>query len=150
MEVDDPASAAAFSALVGEELEFAAEDGVSHLDDSPVHLVTTASLTWLSALIPGAMIEARRFRPNLVIEVPAEGRQEESWIGRHLEIGEAQFSIHKPTERCVMTTMEQPGLHFEPSILRTLERQNSARLGVYAKVEAPGICSEGDEVVLLP
>ena len=149
LELGDPASAAAFSALVGEEIEFAAEDGVSHLDDSPVHLVTTSSLAWLSALMPAAAIDARRFRPNLVIEGAFVGRQEESWVGRRLRIGEALMGVHKPTERCVMTTMEQPGLKFEPSILRTLEQENSARLGVYAKVEIAGVCAEGDEVVLL-
>ena len=149
MEAGDPGSAAAFSALVGEELEFTAERAVSHLDDSPVHLVTTSSLAWLSALMPGAAIETRRFRPNLVIGVPAVGRPEESWVGRRLRIGEVHMMIHKLTERCVMTTMEQPGLHFQPSILRMLEEQNSARLGVYATVETPGLCSEGDEVVLL-
>ncbi|MDA8208854.1 MAG: MOSC domain-containing protein [Actinomycetota bacterium] len=149
MELGDPASAAAFSSLVGEEVEFAAEGGVSHLDDSPVHLVATSSLAWLSELMPGAAIQARRFRPNLVIEVPASGRQEESWVGRGLRIGEVELRVHKPTERCVMTTMEQPGLRFEPSILRTLERENSARLGVYATVETPGTCAEGDEVVIL-
>ena len=149
MDLSDPALAEAFSALVGEEIEFAAEDGVSHLDDSPVHLVTTSSLAWLSGLMPGAAIGARRFRPNLVVEAPASGRQEESWVGRGLRVGGVELRVHKPTERCVMTTMEQPGLRFEPSILRTLERENSACLGVYAKVETPGMCVEGDEVVIL-
>ncbi len=144
-----PEAARAFSGLVGEEIEFSFEAQVSHLDDSPLHLVTTATLAWLGTLLPNAAIDARRFRPNLVVAVPGGGRPEDTWVGRRLRIGDAVLSVHKPTERCVMTTMEQPGLAFEPAILRTLESLHGGNLGVYAKVERLGHCSVGDAVELL-
>ena len=149
MPVGSPDAAIAFSNLVGEEVEFSFEEEVSHLDDSALHLVTTSSLEWLAAILPSASIEPRRFRPNLVLDVQGAGRTEDSWVGRRLGVGRVVLSVHKPTERCVMTTMEQPGLVFAPSILRALEVQTGGNLGVYAKVESPGDLGVGDAVTLL-
>src|SRR6266849_220782 len=58
-------------------------------DFAPLHLVTTATLAHLHGLYPQGRFDARRFRPNLVIEVPAgNGFVENNWIGRTLAIGD--------------------------------------------------------------
>jgi len=116
--VDDPATSAAVGAVVDEEVGLVEEASVSHFDDAPLHLLSSASLAWLHALRPGDQIDRRRFRPNLVIDVPWEpGRVEQEWIGHELQIGEVTVSVAKPTERCVMITLAQDGLPFAPHIL---------------------------------
>ena len=46
-------------------------------DYAPLHLLTSATLTALAALYPEGQVDARRFRPNLVIELRT--RQVVSW-----------------------------------------------------------------------
>src|SRR5271170_2703966 len=41
-------------------------------DGDPVHILTTASLSALTALYPAGYFDARRFRPNIVIYTPPE------------------------------------------------------------------------------
>jgi MOSC domain-containing protein len=48
---DDPTRDTALSEALRLPVTLARESGVSHLDAGPVHLVTTASLAWLQALL---------------------------------------------------------------------------------------------------
>jgi len=116
-----------------------------------VHLVTTATLDRLRALAPGARFEARRFRPNLVIE-PAEGSEgfvEDAWIGRSLAIGdEVRLRVTDPTPRCVMTTLPQGDLPKDPGVLRAAVKENGGNVGVYATVVRGGRIRRGDAIGL--
>src|SRR5699024_3093141 len=93
-------------------------------------------------------IEARRFRPNLVIETPdVEGFVEDEWIGKTIAIGqEVQLKIVQQTKRCVMTTLEQGDLPKDPNVLRTLAQKNEGYFGVYAEIVATGNVLIGDLV----
>jgi uncharacterized protein YcbX len=52
-------------------------------DIAMVHILTTATLNRIRHLIPESRIEVRRFRPNLVIDVPdEEGFVENGWVGK--------------------------------------------------------------------
>src|SRR5579862_2117425 len=103
-------------------------------------------------------LEVRRFRPNVVVETfegprasSSEGgslsRPEDAWVGHALQIGSVVVRVAKPTERCVMVTLPQPGIHFAPQVLRELETAVEGRLGVYADVITEGDIGVGDEVV---
>jgi uncharacterized protein YcbX len=155
----EPAAASLVSEVAGEPVTLAQESDVSHFDDMPVHLVTDASLQWLAAQRPEAEISARRVRPNIVINLGADtptGKEgdgdgeiwlpEEKWCGRELFIGGVRLRVDRPTLRCVMTTMAQPGLAFVPGILKTLEQLNGSRFGVYAEMLEVGTVRVGDEV----
>src|SRR5947207_3374371 len=52
-------------------------------DIAVVHLVTTATIDHLRALYPQGRVEARRFRPNIVVSTGPEqpGVAEDDWIG---------------------------------------------------------------------
>lgn len=67
--------ALALSAYLGFEVELRAYDGTekakSLYELSPIHLLTTSSMAALQEILPDAMIDARRFRCNLVIETRA-------------------------------------------------------------------------------
>ena len=70
-------------------------------DRQPVHisLVSQATLDALSSAA-GQEIDARRFRPNVVLEgVPAW--EEFKWVGQELQIGQAKIRISAPITRCL-------------------------------------------------
>lgn len=111
-------------------------------DISPLHVVTDLSMRIVSEAIPDASIDARRFRPNLVVSSDVS---EQDWIGSSWSCGDLRGKITEPTKRCGFTMIEQPGLPEQPEILRTIIRRHQRFLGVYASVEAEGKLSVGDE-----
>ncbi|MFS0576633.1 MOSC domain-containing protein [Sporosarcina sp. 179-K 3D1 HS] len=117
-------------------------------DISTVHLITTSTIDTLRSLAPDSRIEPRRFRPNLILEVPnAEGFIEQQWVGKTLIIGDqVQLKITQPTKRCVMTTLAQGDLPNDPEVLRTLVKKNEGSFGVYAEVLRPGTVQVNDVV----
>jgi uncharacterized protein len=140
----DDALDPALSLVLGQPVTLTGVGPVQHMDDSPVHILTTASLAWLKSRLPDAFIDERRFRPNIVLEVDGEALVEQGWLGRTLIVGEAQFRVKYPTERCVMTTMAQPGLPTDARVLRALAQEADACFGVYAEVVQPGLVRLGD------
>lgn len=129
----------------------------SFFDSSAVHLITTASLDRLRRLYPQGRIDARRFRPNIVVSAPSgmEGFVENNWSGRTLGIGaEVRLAILRPARRCVMTTLAQGDLPEDLNILRAITRHNSLFFqskggrypcfGVLAKVVRGGRIRQGD------
>lgn len=116
-------------------------------DKSPLHFVTTASLGRASELYPEGGFDARRFRPNFVVDTgDATGFVEESLVGEHVRIGEVVARVTEPCSRCVMTTHAQGDLARDPGILRTVARRNDNHLGVRAIVVAGGRVRLGDVV----
>lgn len=114
-------------------------------DAAMVHIITTATINHLRSLIPESRIEVRRFRPNIVLDVPdGEGFIENEWIGKRIRIGEIILEIEQPTVRCVMTTLPQGDLPQDSNVLRTAIKQNNGAIGVYAKVIQAGRIRRGD------
>jgi len=145
---DDPRVHAALSEALGQPVTLAREAAVSHFDAGAVHLVSTASLRWLGALL-GGTVDARRFRPNLVVDAPGEGAVEQEWRGAVLRVGaEVELRVAGPTERCVMVGFAQPGLGEDARVLAELAARAGACFGVYADVVTPGTVSVGDAVTL--
>jgi MOSC domain-containing protein len=122
-------------------------------DCAAVHLLTTATLEELQRLHPEGRVEARRFRPNLVIgtDSAVTGFAEGPWTGRVLALGsEVKLKITGPCGRCVMTTLAQGDLPRDLGVLRTAARFNQAQVGAYASVLQGGTVRRGDPVELLP
>ena len=118
-------------------------------DLAEVHLLSTATIERLQKSYPEGRFEARRFRPNIMVEPAsgAEGFVENAWIGHTLAIGpEVRLSITGPCPRCVMPTLAQGDLPKDQGILRTALRQNEGRVGVYAKVVGGGTIRRGDAI----
>lgn len=134
----------------------------SFFDFAPIHLLTTATIDRLRELYPQGRFEVRRFRPNVVIEAATGGKDfvEKNWNGRTLAIGEeVRLSVLGPCPRCVMTTLPQADLPYDPGILRTAARHTSrvrvegfgvlgALVGAYAAVIRGGRIRRGDPVRL--
>jgi len=115
-----------------------------------LHLLTTATIDSLRAAYPSGRFEARRFRPNIIIDAGTEGFAENEWIGKTLALGdEVRLNITGPCPRCVMTTLPQGDLPRDPGILRTAVQQNGANVGVYATVARGGTVRSGDAIRVL-
>src|SRR6266700_7771668 len=128
--------------------DFALPEG-TFFDCATVHLLTTATLDRLRELYPKGRFEARRFRPNIVVE-PVLGEKsfvENAWVGQTLDIGaEVRLSITGPCSRCVMTTLSQGDLPRDSGILRAAAQHNEVNVGVYAAVVRGGTIRGGDQV----
>lgn len=148
---DSPALDEALSDVLGQPVTLAREAAVSHFDAGPVHLLTSASLRSLGAALPGVDVDARRFRPNLVIQCEAPDLAELGWMGRTLRLGDAvRLTISAATERCGMVVAAQDGLAKEAGVLRHLAQVADMKFGVYAQVRGPGRVRVGDPVSLEP
>ncbi|RLP26038.1 MOSC domain-containing protein [Mesorhizobium sp. YM1C-6-2] len=118
---------------------------------APIHLLTTASLAELKAQHPAGDPDPRRFRPNILVDMPpvAGHFPETEWLGRKIAIGELELAIADPCRRCGFTIIAQEGFANDPDILRTLVRKNAHNLGVYCTVTRPGRVRMGDAMRLI-
>lgn len=139
---------AALSEALGQPVTLAREAGISHLDAGPLHLITTASLAWLRMILPDAHVDDRRFRPNMLIDVPGMAQVERLWLGKTLRVGEVTLRVRDLAERCVMVNLPQAELPDDPQILRSLGRDTGPHFGVYAEVRAPGTIKWNDRVLV--
>jgi uncharacterized protein len=119
----------------------------AHHDFAPIHVITTGALAahgW----------DARRFRPNLVLEGEGEllGGTLRARSGLELTVG-------LPTPRCVVPTRAVEELPFDPSILKTIVREHRVDLGPvgrqgclgdYADVPRSGWLAAGERLTLQP
>lgn len=117
-------------------------------DTMPLSVLTTQTLAALSTLV-GAALDARRFRPNLLIDsATAEPFCEDTWVGRVLRIGELRARIDKRDQRCVMVNVDPVTARRSPAILRAIARERDACLGVYGSTVQPGRVAVGDPVIV--
>lgn len=79
-----------------------ASDRVAFADGFPLLLIGQGSLDDLVQKV-GRPLEMQRFRPNLVVE-GAEAFAEDGW--KRIRIGEMEFRVLKPCERCILTTID--------------------------------------------
>ena len=143
--------------VTDERVGIAAPPG-TFFDAAPIHVVTVATLDRLGRLHPDGRFEARRFRPNLVVDGEAGSQPfpENGWVGRTLRVADAvRLPVLAPVPRCVMTTLAQGDLPPDPGILRTrrsttwidvLDMGRYPCVGVYGAVAAGGRVARGDPV----
>jgi MOSC domain-containing protein len=126
--------------------------GGSFFEIGPVYVLASGSVDHLRTLQGGtALIDRRRFRPNIYIDSRPEGGGfvEDGWLQGALALGE-EVALHKlqPTLWCVTSTLAQEELPRDLSVLRTTAKHHGGCLGVYAAVSSPGVIRVGDPVVL--
>jgi len=122
-------------------------------DACHVHAISTATLARLQELSPASTFDARRFRPNLVIQPVGDsvGFVEEVWVNHTLVIGEtARLNVFTGCPRCVMTTLPQSELPADLDILRTTARHNQVIAGIRATVLQGGLIRQGDPIWVEP
>lgn len=127
-------------------------------DFGPVHVVTTATLETLRRRHPNHDFDARRFRPNVVIDMGArDGFPEDEWQGRRIRIGGAVLQVMMPTPRCAIPTLAHDELPADPGLMRAAAREHRVPVldlgpltcvGVYLEIIEPGPARLGDPVVV--
>lgn len=120
-------------------------------DRAPIHLLTTAALRALQRELPGSVIDARRFRPNVLVDWPDEKAgplPENGWIGREIRIGEVVLRGCEPCGRCGFVTIEQDSLPLDVEVLRTVVKRFGRNFGIYCDVASPGEIRLGDAVTV--
>ncbi|MFS8184340.1 MOSC domain-containing protein [Pseudovibrio denitrificans] len=131
--------------FLGQPVSVVPERNISHFDDGPVHLLLSSEIAKLQRLAPNTQIDERRFRPNIILDVP-QHMTDDDLVGKILKIGDVQLEVTHKTERCRMVTIAQDDLEFEPDILRTIARDFDVKFGIYAKVVQSGRIAVGQEV----
>ena len=127
----------------------------SFADAAPILMVSEASMRqgcdWA-----GIPYDARRFRPNIVID-GVEAFAEESW--QNLRIGDTEFSMLDTCTRCILTTRDPDTgeAHPDKQPMKALMQKHTDASGqlvmgmnakVASKIETASI-SVGDEVIIL-
>jgi uncharacterized protein YcbX len=130
-------------------------------DYATLHLLTTSSLDKLNKLYPEGRFEARRFRPNIVVDTgKLEGFVENDWVGKTLQIGDnVKLAITDPCPRCIMPTLAQGDLPRDLGVMNKGIMQNRIQvpfagkplpsIGVYARVIKGGAIKHGDVLSVL-
>lgn len=142
---------------VSEEAVAADAPAGTFFDYATVHLLTTGTINRLRELYPEGRFEARRFRPNIVIDTgKAAGFVENDWVGKTIRIGDVRLQITDPCPRCVMPTLAQGDLPNDLGILHKGVLLNKVyvpfagkalpSVGVYARVISGGALKRGDIV----
>ncbi|MEV7543952.1 MOSC domain-containing protein [Streptomyces sp. NPDC089915] len=144
----------------GEEITAGRVAAGTFFDFGRVHLVTANSLRRLRGTHPGGDFDPRRFRPNLVVDLPGgPGFPEDGWTGGTLRIGRALFRVTVPTPRCAVPNLAHGELPADPGIMRTVAREHRVPVlhlgrlscvGVYLEVLEPGEVRTGDAVTVHP
>ena len=115
----------------------------SDVADKCIHLVNRQSLTALEGLL-GAPVDARRFRPNLVLD-GLGAWQELDLVGKKLRTGGTTLEIFKRTERCAATNVDPEtgvrDLKIPSFLSKTLGHTD---FGVYARIIDGGRVRVGD------
>lgn len=106
-------------------------------DRGHLHILTTGSLRALADLLPPeSMVDVRRFRPNIVVdmEVSEPGFPDRQLIGKTMQIGNAVVAIHEPCERCSFTALAQGDLPFAKEVMHAIARHAGGGFGVLATI----------------
>ncbi|MGF7159684.1 hypothetical protein FHS85_001303 [Rhodoligotrophos appendicifer] len=115
----------------------------------PIHLLTSASLRTLKSVIPESVVDERRFRPNILVDLPEEadeGFAEGRWIRKEIRIGAVRLYVLEPCERCAFTMVAQRDIPFDKSILAAISSENGKGFGVLCQVLDGGTIRPGDPV----
>ncbi len=117
-------------------------------DTFPLSLITTQTITGLGEIV-GDELDALRFRPNILVEADDDAPfQEDTWVGRVLEIGELRMRVDQRDDRCVVITIDPVTAERSPAILRAVKDKRQGCLGVYGTAVEPGRVSVNDKVRL--
>jgi uncharacterized protein YcbX len=119
-------------------------------EHAPIHLVTSAAIRSLERELPGSVIDARRFRPNILVDWPdgPDAIPEHDWIGREIRIGDVVLKGREPCGRCGFITIAQDGLPQDVEILRTVVKRHERNFGIYCDVVTPGEIAAGAAVTV--
>jgi len=110
-------------------------------------LITDASLTKLSEMW-GDQVDARRFRPNLLVDlIDKQPFSEESFLGKTIRIGsKVTIKFNSLCDRCMIINIDPMSGGKDSSLLKTVAKNRKNKFGVYGSVVQTGEIAVGDEI----
>lgn len=127
-------------------------------DVHPVSLLGDASVDAVARSAGVPALDPRRFRMLLGF-AGAEAFAEDTWAGRHLQLGEAVVEVGGPVPRCAATLRDPDSGVSDVPVLKALTAlrgvqpselgERGVNLGVYGRVVTPGTVRVGDALTLL-
>ncbi len=127
------------------------ENKIAFTDAFPIHIVTTASINDLNNKLE-TPINDNRFRPNIIIS-GTNAYEEENW--KTVFIGDCEFDVITPTERCSLITINPFSLEKDKQQepLRTLAKNKGdskkVKFGIYLIPKNSGTIYKTDTVKVL-
>jgi uncharacterized protein YcbX len=118
-------------------------------DPAPLHLMSVPTLRFLEQQYGGAL-EPVRLRANVLLDLP-EGRpfEEDRWIGRQLWIGDVLVEIVRPSDACVVASLDAETPERAPGLLAAIARGRSGAIGVFARALTGTRLRVGDPVAII-
>jgi len=119
---------------------------ISFTDAYPIHIITSASLNELNTKLKNPITD-NRYRPNILIS-NTKPFEEENW--KRVFIGNCEFEVITPTERCSLITINSLTLEKDKQQepLRTLAKNKrghkKVNFGIYLIPKNSGIISKND------
>ncbi|NOU98847.1 MOSC domain-containing protein [Paenibacillus planticolens] len=117
------------------------------VDSASVLIITDGSLRKMEA-IWGKQLDPLRFRANFIVALNDDNIHEKDWIGKRLTVGDAEFQVDSPCERCSLITIDPNTLERDVSLLKKVNEEADLKFGVYASVKRTGKIHVGDKVYL--
>ena len=136
---DGPHAAHAVRSAAGASVELVRTPGRRY-DQAPLLVTTDGALDSLGE-------DRRRFRANVVLG-GVDGLAERDWPGRELRMGGAVLSVSERCERCGVTTIDPDTLAIDRGVLKRLQADYDAFMGVLCEVLEPGDVAVGDPAEL--
>jgi len=122
-------------------------------DLAGISVITTQTLASIDNMLSMPM-DARRFRPNIVIDADGAGGgfPEDAWVDASLAFGNAsngpRVAVTERDERCAMINLDPDTGRSDPNVLRTVVRERENYAGVYAVPTRGGAVAVGDVAYL--
>ena len=128
-------------------LEFESPPG-TYFDAFSLSIMSQQSLATMNRLDGESRFDVRRFRPNLLVDIPDSDHPfpEQAWVGRTLSVGSVKLKIEMTCPRCSMTTHGFDDLPQDTQIMRKLVSNSEGNLGIYASVLEAATVLAGDSV----
>ena len=117
-------------------------------DEAHVSVIARATVEEIARRAEGEP-DARRFRPNVVLET-LDGAPfgEDAWVGGVLAFGEAAVTVTQRDVRCSMINLDPDTGESDPAMLKAAVRANENNAGVYGMVLRTGPIAVGQSVRL--
>ena len=111
---------------------------------APLHVLSVQAMAALRTRLPASLIDERRFRPNILIDLPEAAGEipEYALLGHEFTLGDLRLRGTVPCGRCGFTSLPVGDLPSDPEVLKILLRHHERNFGIYCEVLTPGSLSQ--------